>query len=579
MTNLQILKRLYKDYTRNFTKKIGLSVFYTVIVAASTSSIAWLLDPAIKKLFVEKNQTLLLVIPGLIILAFAFKGISLYLARVTMIGVAEDIKAIIQSDMSKALVKADTGYIDSKHTGKFISNLTFDVGLITNLVSTVILNFFKDSLTLIGLLSVMFYQNWKLALIAIVMIPLASLAAKSLGKRIGKVSTQAQVESGILTSHLIEVFKNHKIIKIFQQEEKENHRILNFINNLKEKSKKISIIFVRATPIMESLTGIMIATLIYFAGKLILNDELQINNFFSFLAAMMLAYQPVRSLATLNMAINQGLSSAKRVLPIIDVENKIKERENSVALKVSNGNIKFKDVSFKYNDNGKEVLRSINIEILGGKMNALVGHSGAGKSTILNLIPRFFNCTNGDILIDNQSIYSSKISSLRKNISLVSQDTTLFDDTIKNNIAYANENATEDEIMEAAKNSYANEFIEKLPKIYETQIGEDGVRLSGGEKQRLSIARAILKKTPIILLDEATSSLHAETEDKIQKGLSYLTKNKTTLVIAHRLSTILNSEKIFVMDKGNVVCEGTHTELLENSPIYKNFYEKQIRKD
>ena len=579
MTNLQILKRLYKDYTRNFTKKIGLSVFYTVIVAASTSSIAWLLDPAIKKLFVEKNQTLLLVIPGLIILAFAFKGISLYLARVTMIGVAEDIKAIIQSDMSKALVKADTGYIDSKHTGKFISNLTFDVGLITNLVSTVILNFFKDSLTLIGLLSVMFYQNWKLALIAIVMIPLASFAAKSLGKRIGKVSTQAQVESGILTSHLIEVFKNHKIIKIFQQEEKENHRILNFINNLKEKSKKISIIFVRATPIMESLTGIMIATLIYFAGKLILNDELQINNFFSFLAAMMLAYQPVRSLATLNMAINQGLSSAKRVLPIIDVENKIKERENSVALKVSNGNIKFKDVSFKYNDNGKEVLRSINIEILGGKMNALVGHSGAGKSTILNLIPRFFNCTNGDILIDNQSIYSSKISSLRKNISLVSQDTTLFDDTIKNNIAYANENATEDEIMEAAKNSYANEFIEKLPKIYETQIGEDGVRLSGGEKQRLSIARAILKKTPIILLDEATSSLDAETEDKIQKGLSYLTKNKTTLVIAHRLSTILNSEKIFVMDKGNVVCEGTHAELLENSPIYKNFYEKQIRKD
>ena len=579
MTNLQILKRLYKDYTRNFTKKIGLSVFYTVIVAASTSSIAWLLDPAIKKLFVEKNQTLLLVIPGLIILAFAFKGISLYLARVTMIGVAEDIKAIIQSDMSKALVKADTGYIDSKHTGKFISNLTFDVGLITNLVSTVILNFFKDSLTLIGLLSVMFFQNWKLALIAIVMIPLASFAAKSLGKRIGKVSTQAQVESGILTSHLIEVFKNHKIIKIFQQEEKENHRILNFINNLKEKSKKISIIFVRATPIMESLTGIMIATLIYFAGKLILNDELQINNFFSFLAAMMLAYQPVRSLATLNMAINQGLSSAKRVLPIIDVENKIKERENSVALKVSNGNIKFKDVSFKYNDNGKEVLRSINIEILGGKMNALVGHSGAGKSTILNLIPRFFNCTNGDILIDNQSIYSSKISSLRKNISLVSQDTTLFDDTIKNNIAYANENATEDEIMEAAKNSYANEFIEKLPKIYETQIGEDGVRLSGGEKQRLSIARAILKKTPIILLDEATSSLDAETEDKIQKGLSYLTKNKTTIVIAHRLSTILNSEKIFVMDKGNVVCEGTHAELLENSPIYKNFYEKQIRKD
>ena len=579
MTNFEILKRLYKDYTKNFTDKIAISVFYTAIVAASTSSIAWLLDPAIKKLFVEKNQALILIIPGLIILAFALKGISLYLARITMIGVAEDVKALIQSDMSKALVEADTGYIDDKHTGKFISNLTFDVGLITNLVSTVILNFFKDSLTLIGLLSVMFYQNWKLALIAITMIPLASFAAKSLGKRIGKISTEAQVESGILTSHLIEVFKNHKIIKIFQQEDRENLRIIKFINNLKEKSKKIGIIFVRATPIMETLTGIMIAALIYFAGKLILNNELEINSFFSFLAAMMLSYQPVRSLATLNMAINQGLSSAKRVLPIIDVKNEIKEDKKSFDLKIKNANIKFENVSFYYKKDDSEVLKSINIEIVGGKMNALVGHSGAGKSTILNLIPRFFNCTEGDIFIDNQSIYNAKINSLRRNISLVSQDTTLFDDTIKNNIAYANQDATEEEIIEAAKNSFADEFIEKLPNKYQTQIGEDGVRLSGGEKQRLSIARAILKKTPIILLDEATSSLDAETESKIQKGLNYLTKNKTTLVIAHRLSTILNSEKIFVMDKGSVVSEGTHEELLKTSPIYKNFYEKQIRKD
>ena len=579
MTNFNILKRLWKDYTKEFTGKIAISVFYTIIVAASTSSIAWLLDPAIKKLFVEKNQSLILIIPGLIILAFALKGISLYLARVTMIGVAEDVKAIIQSDMSEALVKADTRYIDDKHSGKFISNLTFDVGLMTNLVSTVILNFFKDSLTLIGLLTVMFYQNWKLALIAITMIPLASFAAKSLGKRIGKISTEAQVEAGVLTSHLIEVFKNHKIIKIFQQEDQENLRVIRFINSLKEKSKKISIIFVRATPIMETLTGIMIAILIYFSAKLILNDELEVNNFFSFLAAMMLAYQPVRSLATLNMAINQGLSSAKRVLPIIDIKNEISENEDSIDLNIKNANIKFENVSFQYKKKDKEVLKSINIEILGGKMNALVGHSGAGKSTILNLIPRFFNCTKGDIFIDEQSIYSAKINSLRKNISLVSQDTTLFDDTIKNNIAYANPEATDEEIMEAAKNSFADEFIERLPNKYLTQIGENGVRLSGGEKQRLSIARAILKKTPIILLDEATSSLDAETESKIQKGLSYLTKNKTTLVIAHRLSTILNSEKIFVMEDGHVVSEGTHEELLKSSPIYKNFYEKQIRKD
>ena len=579
MNSFDTLKRLYGDYTRRFKYKILLSVFFTVIVAGSTSAIAYLLDPAIKKLFIEKNQTLLLIIPGLIALTFFAKGVSLYLARTTMIRVAEDVKAIIQFDMAKSLIKADTSYIDDKHTGKFISNLTFDVNLITNLVSTVILNFFKDSLTLIGLLSVMFYQNWKLALLAIIMIPLASFAAKSLGKRIGKVSTEAQQMSGNLVTHLIEIFKNHKIIKIFQQEKKEGIRLLSCIDALKEKSKKIGIVMVRATPIMETLTGIMIGALIFFSGKLILKDELEINNFFSFLAAMMLAYQPVRSLATLNMTISQGLSAARRVLPIIDIKNDISENENSVNLDVTSGNIKFENVSFKYKNSENDILKSINLEIVGGKMNALVGHSGAGKSTILNLIPRFFNASEGNIYIDGQSIYKSKIDSLRKNISLVSQDTTLFDDTIKNNIAYANTNATEEQIVEAAKNSFANEFIEKLPQGYDTRIGEDGVRLSGGEKQRLSIARAILKKTPLILLDEATSSLDAETESKIQKGLSYLTKNKTTLVIAHRLSTILNSEKIFVIDKGQIIGEGTHEELLKISSIYKNFYEKQLRKD
>jgi subfamily B ATP-binding cassette protein MsbA len=578
MTNIEILKRLYKSYTKKFRYKILLSIFFTLIVAASTSSIAWLLDPAIKKLFVEKNQTLLLIIPGFIILAFTMKGISLYLARTTMIAVAEDIKAIIQSDMSRSLIKADTGFIDDKHTGKFISNLTYDVTLITSLVSTVILNLFKDSLTLIGLLTVMFYQNSKLALIAITMIPLATYAAKNLGRRIGKVSTEAQIEAGLLTSYLIEIFKNHKIIKIFQQEARESQKLLNLINSLKTKSKKIAFIFVRATPIMETLTGIMIAALIYFAGKLILNNELEVNNFFSFLAAMMLAYQPVRSLATLNMGINQGLSAAKRILPIVDIKNEISENESDTELNVTTGNIKFVNVGFKYKNSDIDVLKSINLEIIGGKMNALVGHSGAGKSTVLNLIPRFFNCSEGDILIDNQSIYRSTVQSLRKSISLVSQDTTLFDNTIRSNIAYGNTNATDEEIKQAAKNAFADEFIEKFPKGYDTQIGEDGVRLSGGEKQRLSIARAILKKTPIILLDEATSSLDSDTEDKIQKGLNYLTKNKTTLVIAHRLSTILNSEKIFVIDKGNLVSEGSHEELLNKSPVYKNFYEKQVKK-
>ena len=578
MSDSEILKRLYRDYTKKFRYKILLSIFFSLLVAGSTSSIAYLLDPMVKKLFIEKNQTLLLIIPVFIVLAFIVKGSSLYLAKTIMIGIAEDIKAIMQTNMSKSLIGADTDYIDDKHTGKFISNLTYDTSLITNLVSTAILNLFKDTLTLAGLLTVMFFQNWKLSLLAIIMIPLASFAARSLGKRIGKVSSEAQKDAGILTTHLIEIFKNHKIIKIFQQEDNEKNKLVKFINNLKSKTKKIAIVYVRSTPIMETLTGIMIASLIFYSGKLILKNELEVNNFFSFLAAMMLAYQPVRSLATINMTIQQGLAAAKRILPIIDNENKISDNEKSNNLIVRKGNIKFKDVTFVYKNNSNKVLHSINLEILGGKMNALVGHSGAGKSTILNLIPRFFNRNEGDILIDDQSIYGLTINSLRKNISLVSQDTTLFDDTIRNNIAYANKNATDDEIFDAAKKAEANDFIEKLPNKYETQIGENGVRLSGGEKQRLSIARAILKKTPIVLLDEATSSLDAETEDKIQKGLNFLTKDKTTLVIAHRLSTILNSEKIFVLDKGQVVDEGTHTELIKNSNIYKNFYEKQIQK-
>ena len=578
MTNIYILKRHHREYTKKYINKIIISVIFTIILAASTSSVAYLLDPAIKNLFIEKNQSLVIIIPGLIILAFAIKGSSLYLAKIIMIGVSKEVEKDLQTDLFNSLIKADTQLIDSKHTGKFIANLTNDVSMVVNLVSTAILNLFKDSLTLIGLLSVMFYQNWKLSLIAIIMIPLASIAAKSLGKRIGKETTKQMTYAGIFNTYLVEIFKNHKLIKIFQKEEYEKTRASKLIWDLKETGKKIAIIFVRASPIMEFLTGIMIACLIYFASKLIFNNELEVSNFFSFLAAMMLAYQPVRSLATLNIAIQQGVSGAKRVLPIIDEEIKIKDKEKATTLVIKDGNIKFENVSFKYLKDENQILNSINLEIPGKKMTALVGHSGAGKTTILNLIPRFYNITSGDIKIDNQSIYYSTVYSIRNSISLVSQDTTLFDDTIKNNIGYANLNASHEEIIQAANFSFASEFIEKLPNKYDTIIGENGVRLSGGEKQRISIARAILKKSPIILLDEATSSLDAETEDKIQKAINFLTKGRTTIVIAHRLSTILNSDKIFVIDKGQVTDSGKHEDLLISSKIYKNFYEKQIKK-
>jgi subfamily B ATP-binding cassette protein MsbA len=579
MTNSEIIKRLYREYTKKFVPKILLSVFFSLIVAGSTASIAWLLDPAIKKIFIDKDQTLIYAIPLAIMLAFSLKGISLYYAKIILIKVGNEITKIIQLKIMKSLIKADSETVDKKHSGKFISHITYDVGMITKLVSTVILNLTKDSLTLIGLLGVMFYQNWRLAIFAIIMIPLASIAARSLGKRIGKVTVEAADRTGALTSYLLEIFKNHKIIKIFQKEPYEFKRTENFIDDLKNKVIKIETVLVRASPIMESLTGIMIAGLIFYSGKLILKQELDINNFFSFLAAMMLAYQPVRSLATLNMGLNQGLQAAKRVLPIIDLENKIKEKENCKNLNLTNAEINFENVNFKYNEEEKKVLNSINLDITGGEMTSLVGHSGAGKSSILNLIPRFYDCESGDVKIDSQSIYDLKIDSLRSNISLVNQDVTLFDDTIKNNIAYAKLDASDNEIFQAAKLSFCDEFINKLPNKFDTFIGENGYRLSGGEKQRLSIARAMLKKSKIILLDEATSSLDAETESKIQEAINLLTKDRTTLVIAHRLSTIMNSKKIYVVDEGKIIAQGSHQELLQKSETYKNFYEKQLRKD
>ena len=579
MNKSTAIKRLYKDYTSKFISKIFLAAMFSILVAASTSATAWLLDPAIDKIFLNKDQKLILLIPIAIIIAFSTKGISLYLARLLMINVAEEVKKLLQVDMLKSFIKADTEIIEDKHTGKYISNLNFDVDQITRMLSDAFLSIFKDGLTLIGLLIVMFFQNWKLSLIAIIMIPLATVTARVIGKRMGKVTTQAQEKSGDLNRYLIDLFKNHKLIKIFQRENFENNRSEIFVNNLKIKSAKIAAVYIRSTPIMEILTGIMIAILIFYSGRLIFNGELGINNFFSFLAAMMLAYQPVKSLTKVNIAIEQGLAAANRIIPIIDLENKIKQNSNKNNLVFSNGDIEFDKINFAYNSNlDNIVLKDISLKFSGGKMTALVGHSGSGKSTILNMIPRIYSPLKGEITIDKQNIAEVNLESLRKEISIVDQNTTLFDDTIINNIKYAKPDASNEEVFDAARSAMCEEFIQKLENGYQTIIGENGVKLSGGEKQRLSIARAFLKKSKIILLDEATSSLDSETEEKIQKALNELTKNKTTIVIAHRLSTILNSNKIYVVDKGEIKESGDHQSLLANSLVYKNFYERQIKK-
>jgi len=570
------LLRLYHHYTKKHLDKIIISLLLSFVVAGSTAAIAWLLDPAIEKMFIDQDTTMMLIIPIAIVIAFACKGLSLYLARVVLIKVGGKIVFVIQKQLASSILTSDIHTLESKHSGQYLSHILFAVGQVNNLVSSGVLNIMKDSLTLIVLVSLMFYQNWKLALFALLMMPLAAFVAKSLGKRIGKATKESLTLNESLTKYLTEMLKGSRMIKIFQQEKFESNRAGKILEENMHIRNKVGFIMIRATPIMELLTGIMIAGFIYYSGFMIMSGEMGINNFFSFLTAMMLAYQPVRSLATINMLFYQGATGAETVFKILDAKPNIKEIDSQPDLKIDKGDIEFNNVSFLYPKTDAEAVKNINISIKGSSTAALVGHSGAGKSTIINLLPRFFDPKEGEIHIDRQNISNVKLSSLRKNISMVSQDIILFDDTVRANIAYAKLDASEKQIKEACDFAAASDFIEALPKKYETTIGENGVRLSGGQKQRISIARAVLKNSPIILLDEATSSLDSESEEKVQNAIINLTKNKTTLVIAHRLSTIIRADKIFVLNQGKIIDTGTHSELLKNSMIYKNLYSKQL---
>ena len=572
-----LLKKLFTEYVRKHIKRILIALVLSILVASSTSGIAWLLDPAVKKIFIDNDQVFAWTIPLLIIFAFSSKGFSLYFARINVIRVGEEVAGALQKKIAKNILFSDIQTLDSRHSGKYISNVMYDAHHVQTLVSTGVLNIMKDTFSVIALVSVMFYQNWKLALFAILMMPLAGGLAKSLGKRMGKATSKAGLSSGILATFLAEIFKGSKMIRIYQKEEHESEKANLFINDLVEKNIKIGSVMIRATPIMETLTGLMIAGFIVFSGKLIATGEIGVNNFFSFLAAMMLAYQPIRSLATINMAVYQGAAAFKRINDIINKEIKVKEIKNSPILKITNSEIKFKNVNFKYETTQEKAIKDITLDIKGNSMVAFVGHSGAGKSTIMNLLPRFYDPQQGSIEIDGQNIKEVTLSSLRKNLSLVSQDIILFDDTIKNNITYAKSGASENEIINACKFAAADQFIKKLPSGYNTLIGENGIRLSGGQKQRISIARAILKESPIILLDEATSSLDAESEEIVQNAITNLTNNKTTLVIAHRLSTIHNADKIFVLKEGKIINSGKHGFLIDNCEEYKSLYKKQLK--
>ena len=572
-----ILKRLFKEYVRKHLKRIFLALILSIIVAGSTAGIAWLLDPAVKKIFIEKNQVFAWTIPLLIVIAFSSKGLSLYFARTNIIRIGEEVAGELQKKIATNILLSDIKTLDNRHSGKYISNVMFDTHHVRNLVSTGVLNLMKDTFSVIALVSLMFYQNWKLAFFAIIMMPLAGALAKSLGKRIGKATARAGESSGNLATFLTEIFKGSKMIRIYQKEEQENKKAEGVIDDLVEKNIKIGVVMIRATPIMEALTGFMIAGFIIFSGTLISSGELGVNNFFSFLAAMMLAYQPIRSLATINMTAFQGATAFKRISKIIDKDINIKQNSSYPKLQLKNSDISFNNVGFMYDTTNEKAIRNISLKIKGNTMAAFVGHSGAGKSTILNLLPRFYDPQEGSIQIDNQDIKKISLNSLRKNLSMVSQDVILFDDTIKNNISYAKESATQEEIEKACKFAAADDFIKKLPQGYDTLIGENGIRLSGGQKQRISIARAILKEAPIILLDEATSSLDADSEEIVQNAILNLTKNKTTLVIAHRLSTIHKADEIFVLKNGKIQNSGDHNFLIKNCNEYKSLYSKQLK--
>ena len=572
----KILLRLFNSYVKKHFYKLIIALFLSLVVAGSTGAIAWLLDPAVKKIFIDQDTTMMLLIPIAIALSFTIKGASLYTARIILIKISNNVVKAMQTQLASCILKSDINTIESKHSGKYLAHFFYDVGLVSQLVGSGVLNIMKDSLTLIVLVGLMFYQNWNLALFALIMMPLAVIVAKSLGKRIKKAVTESTKIEGGLTSYLSEVIKGTRMIKIYQQENFEFDRSTKKIDERTNIQIKIGSILIRATPIMEILTGIMIGGFVYYSGFMIANGQMQINNFFSFLTAMMLAYQPIRSLATINMLFNSGAVGADRVFNVLDAEPSIREISSASNLNIKKGTIKFEEVNFSYANTKKEAIKNINISIEGSTTVALVGHSGAGKSTIVNLLPRFYDPQKGAVYIDEQNISSVTLSSLRKNISMVSQDIVLFDDTVRANVAYANMSASEKQIKEACDLAAAGEFIENLPQKFETIIGENGVRLSGGEKQRISIARAFLKNSPIILLDEATSSLDAESEEKVQNAIMNLTKNRTTLVIAHRLSTIIRADKIILVNRGEIADFGTHNELLKSSMIYKNLYSKQL---
>jgi subfamily B ATP-binding cassette protein MsbA len=555
-----------------------LALFFMALYASTTAALAKLMEPVIDDVFKNENPEKLRYIAGAVLLAFTVKGFATYGESVTMNYIGQSIITNIQKDLLAHLMYADLAYYHHRSSGKLISECTHTVYAMKTMVSHTLTSLGKDIFTVLGLIGVMFYQDFTLSLISFFIFPLALVPISRLGRRLRRVSGNTQKETGTFVSFLSQVFQGARLVKAYTMENLEKEKGFSLIQGLFKLSLKTGKIRALSSPIMETLGGIAIVIVISYGGMQVIQGNSTAGAFFSFITALLLAYEPLKRLANLNSNLQEGLAATQQIFKTLDEKAKVIDLPGSQPCVIQKGEVVFEKVSFSY-QKGKKILSDISLILPQGKMVALVGLSGAGKSTVLNLIPRFYDIENGRLLIDGKDVQSYTLKSLRSSIGLVSQEIMLFDDTIKANIAYGKPEASEEEIIEAAKNAAAHEFILELPEQYETQVGESGVRLSGGQRQRISIARAMLKNPPLLLLDEATSSLDTDSEKQVQDALEELMKNKTTLVIAHRLSTIQKADIIYVLDKGQVIESGSHSTLLAQKGLYAQLCKGQLKQN
>lgn len=554
------------------------AIFFMLIMASTNACVAFLVKPLIDDIFVTNNVSMLKLLPIIIVSLYFIRAFSMYGQEYFMVFVGKSIILKLRNKLYDHIQDQSLSFFYSETTGALMSRITNDINLITGMVSSAVTGTLRDIFSVLALIVVIFYRDWQMAIIALVILPLAFYPIVKFGRRIRRVSTKTQEANATLGAFLFETLSGNKIVKAFGMENYEKRRFKEQTDKVFKLEMKVVVTNAITSPLMEFMGGTAMAFVIWYGGFAVMSGYSTAGNFFSFLTAVMMLYEPVKKLSKVNNVIQQGMSAVDRVFDIIELENDIEECENPVKIPLKPHRVEFKDVSFEY-DKDDSVLNNINIKVETGEVVALVGMSGGGKSTLINLIPRFYDVKKGSVLIDDTDVKHASIKSLRNQIAIVTQEPILFNDTIKNNIMYGRRDATEVDIIEAAKAAYAYDFIQELPNQFDTMIGESGSRLSGGQKQRLSIARALIKNAPILILDEATSALDSEAEKVVQKALENLMKGRTTFVIAHRLSTIAYANRIVVIVNGNIVEEGTHKELLEKEGEYFKLHNMQFNEE